>query len=826
MASKCRTGSIADTAAVQRVEQVAGVYEWVQPIPLLPGDWVFAFPSNPVLPTSPAPNQYFLLTGPVTTPTALSPGLYKWNGTSWVSENADAFPTSPAPAKGDFFQLTEHYFVADATSGAGGDKDKVSIAGALALNIISNHTSAIVPNGGNVTAGTGAVTLLALSNEEDTAKADSDAKSGKVGIGASVSINLVNDTVTRAAIEDGATFSGGAALSITATSHHAVGTEDKAGTEGGVAISPSVAIAIVNDRTSAHLGSGAPLTVSGAATIQATEDLDSDLTSDAAAAGGDVAIGAAVAVSVIEATTTADLTRDLTAASLTIGAETTSKSEAKSLASSKGESDDSGTKSSDQQSSDQVGNNPNTSGKTDGSLPAAKDSTDQGSSTSSSESGDSDSGGVNIAAAVSVNWARISNVASIAPNLNVTTTGAIKVSADNETNANARAIGSSINMDSDVSIGAGVGLNVEDVTNTASIGAGANVTGGGITVEAVTPAGKENDFIVWGLAAAGGKSDASVAASVGVQVLTFHTTASIGAGAQVTSTDIVDVEASANIGLQNLALAGGLSTSGSAVGGAFSVNILPAVQTQAFIDTGAIVNAANALTVSATSSINPIVPDPKITKITLPAVSSVAVGGSAGGGDAAVTGSVVVDIISVTTQAWIADTAQINQTTAGGGAQTVAVSATDTTHLVNVAGALALTEGSAAVGVSIIVDVIDKDINAWIGKSAHVSAGGDITVSASSAETLFELAVAGGASEGAAVTGSILVVVLNEAGTHSTSAFIDNSAVVHGGGNVGVSAGRRGRPHALIRERRHRRRQRGRRRIGRRARPQRHCRRR
>ena len=48
-------------------------------------------------------------------------------------------------------------------------------------------------------------------------------------------------------------------------------------------------------------------------------------------------------------------------------------------------------------------------------------------------------------------------------------------------------------------------------------------------------------------------------------------------------------------------------------------------------------------------------------------------------------------------------------------------------------------------------------------------------------KTLFELTVAGGASEGAAVTGSITVVVLNEAGTHSTSAFIDDNATSHCG---------------------------------------------
>ena len=641
-----------------------------------------------------------------------------------------------------------------------------------------------------MSAGTGDVTLKTLSNEEDTAKADSDAKSGKVGIGASVSVQVLNDYIVRVRDRGRRDVLGRRrADDLGRLAPH--GRDRGQGRLRGrhVALSPSVSIAIVTDNVSAHLGTGAALTVTGAASITATEDLDSSLDSNASAGGNNVAIGAAVAINVIETNTTADLARDLTAASLTIGATTTQMTDAKSEASSKGESDSG--KSADNQSNDQVQNNPNTKDKTDGSLPKAKDSTDQGSSESSSESGDSDSGGVNIAAAVSVNWARGTNVASIAPNVTVVATGAVKVDAEDQTGANSRAIGFSGNMESDVAIGAGVGLNVEDITNTASIGAGAHVTGGGVTVEAVTPSGKEDDFIVWGIAAAGGKSDASVAASVGVQVLTFHTTASIGAGAHVDldrrrrrrgEREHRAPEPRARRRRSRRAAPRSAARSPS--------TSCPAVQTQAFIDDRArVVDAAKALTVKATSSINPIVPDPKITKITLPAVSSVAVGGGAGGGDAAVTGSVIVDVFSITTQAWIADNAQINQSgPLGTSAQTIDVSATDTTHLVNVAGALALTEGSAAVGVSIIVDVIDKDVGAWIGKTAHVSSGGDMSVSASSTENLFELAVAGGASEGAAVTGSILVVVLNEAGTHSTTAFIDNGAVVHAGGKVAVSA--------------------------------------
>ena len=176
------------------------------------------------------------------TPIIFAAGVYKWNGTSWVFLG-DGASSPETPAADSYYRLAEHDISAEATSGAGGDKAKVSIAGALALNLVSNHTEAIVPAGATVDAGTGDVTLKAKSNEEDGAKADSDAKSGKVGIGASAAIQVLTDNVTRAAIEDGASFScataGCGALTISAASHHDVGTDDKAGSAGGTVALPA-----------------------------------------------------------------------------------------------------------------------------------------------------------------------------------------------------------------------------------------------------------------------------------------------------------------------------------------------------------------------------------------------------------------------------------------------------------------------------------------------------------------------------------------------------------------------------------------------------------
>ena len=81
-------------------------------------------------------------------------------------------------------------------------------------------------------------------------------------------------------------------------------------------------------------------------------------------------------------------------------------------------------------------------------------------------------------------------------------------------------MGAAGGLKSDTAIGAAVGLNVETVDSEASVGSGASVSGSGITVEATTPSG-DNQFIVWALAAAASKNDASVAASAGIQVLNY-----------------------------------------------------------------------------------------------------------------------------------------------------------------------------------------------------------------------------------------------------------------------------------------------------------------
>jgi hypothetical protein len=172
------------------------------------------------------------------------PGIYKWvdSSTSWdlqtpgAISTGETFPSSPS--EGDYFKLRQHEIVADARSGAEGD-GTVSVAGALALNIVSNHTSAIVGGSADVDAGTGAVSLFARSNEEELANADSSAKAGDVGIGASVALNIVDDHARAPSRTVRRLRAGRRGLRDRAYLRHVVRQRTRR-PEGGVSISPSV----------------------------------------------------------------------------------------------------------------------------------------------------------------------------------------------------------------------------------------------------------------------------------------------------------------------------------------------------------------------------------------------------------------------------------------------------------------------------------------------------------------------------------------------------------------------------------------------------------
>ena len=158
--------------------------------------------------------------------------------------------------------------------------------------------------------------------------------------------------------------------------------------------------------------------------------------------------------------------------------------------------------------------------------------------------------------------------------------------------------------------------------------------------------------------------------------------------------------------------------------------------------------------------------------------------GAAGGDSAGVAGSVLVDIQTNHTLAHIDD-----NVTVGGSSTGVAVSASDTTSLLALAGTIGI-GGTAGVGVGVDVEVINKDTEASIGKDGSITVSGNVTVGAASQETLSSISVGGGFGGTASVNVQAAVPVISI----TTKAFVadgtslSNGAVISAGGSVGVTA--------------------------------------
>ena len=249
------------------------------------------------------------------------------------------------------------------------------------------------------------------------------------------------------------------------------------------------------------------------------------------------------------------------------------------------------------------------------------------------------------------------------------------------------------------------------------------------------------------------------------------------------------MHAKSPIGLLNLDLSGGFSKDGTAVGGAIAVNVLtptPRRTSTRRRSTETHVDVAGALQVKAETSIDPIAPPIPSGADRLqgwvPQLSSVAIGGAAAAAATRPSPARSSSTSFDSRRTPRSSPAQVNSTRHGGGGQTVEVTANDDTHLINLAGGLAISLTGGGVAVSVIVDVIDKDVTASIDDSANVWAGGTVTVQALSTEKLFELAIVGAVSgTSAAVTGSFIVVVLDEAAARATTASIGAATVTSGG---------------------------------------------
>ena len=302
------------------------------------------------------------------------------------------------------------------------------------------------------------------------------------------------------------------------------------------------------------------------------------------------------------------------------------------------------------------------------------------------------------------------------------------------------------------------------------------MSGNGITIDAITPDGKTDNFIAWGAAAGGGQGDAGIAGSVGLNIIsTFDTEAYAASGSTLNSSGDLTVKATASVDPQTVSAGVGFSE-GTAVGVAVSVAVVN-VTTNVYI--AGTSDASGATTVDAeihvdTSKIDiPLLPDS-----VKPSATTVAVAGGASNGDVGIGGAVVVNDFTLKAHAYIADGAEINQTGGiGGSGQTVSVTAENDTNITTVAGALGLTTGSAGVGASVDVEILHKETFAYIGDD-NVRAGGDATDKAHATETMLSVVATAGGADTAGVAGSVSVSDIHG----DTEAYLADGGTLTGNG--------------------------------------------
>ncbi len=130
---------------------------------------------------------------------------------------------------------------------------KVGVSGAVAINIVTDTSQALIETGASVAAGGGDVNVTSLNaSTELTFAVPAGAATGdSLGVGASVALNIITNN-TQSEIENGAALTGAGNVAVTANSSHTITTWGQNGAAGGVATAGGVAVAIASDQTTAQ----------------------------------------------------------------------------------------------------------------------------------------------------------------------------------------------------------------------------------------------------------------------------------------------------------------------------------------------------------------------------------------------------------------------------------------------------------------------------------------------------------------------------------------------------------------------------------------------
>lgn len=514
--------------------------------------------------------------------------------------------------------------LASATSGAGGSS--VGLAGSLALNLVDTQSLASIAGDAIVTLTGGDLTLASDNQTNTTATAVPDetgAAGGKVGVGASVALNIIANRST-ATLGDDAVLTGAGDITLSATSVHEVTTTAEAGSEGGISITPVVALSMINNTTTAELGSlAAGVTATGNITISASQQATTTTAAKGQAAGGTAAIGAALALSLVNDTVTATSRRDITTAGdVTLAAAGASLGTLTSEASASGgkaADEDGDAESGEDATVDEIVDNRLSSARDQQSDAGVGDSEQQGDTVAAAadeHSAETEEGKVTVAAAVAVNIQNATVTANVPNAINISSpTGALKILSASNTDglvtSNASAVGEE-GAQAQIGIGAAVSVNVVHVRNDATLGAATHNVGSleisarkldvaALAADAASTATRKDSYLASATSGAGG-SKIGIAGALGLNLVDTQSIASIADGSTVTLHG--DVTISADNQTETSAKA--LPVTGTAggtvgIGASAAINIIGNRAIAKIGGNVALTNADN-LTVSATAA--------------------------------------------------------------------------------------------------------------------------------------------------------------------------------------------------------------------------------
>lgn len=343
-------------------------------------------------------------------------------------------------------------------------------------------------------------------------------------------------------------------------------------------------------------------------------------------------------------------------------------------------------------------------------------------------------------------------------------TGAISVTANDETKLTTAAGSGAASGNTGVGLTAAVEVVNKKVE--ASVGDGATVKGDALTVQAENTSESVTEAV--GLGAGG---TVGLAGAASETFVTHKTDAHVGKGAQVSAAKGAEILGDSKF--TQGATAGSVGAAGTVGVGISNATVSMNAVTKAYADDGAVISGGKKVKIAADHT----------SHLTYATIAG-GVGGTVG-----VSGSVGVNVLTTETKAYAGKGAALSAMEDGEG---IAITASDTTNMHGGNGGAAIGISGGGAGVAVAVSNIKKDTAAYADQQAKLDAKGQISLAAKNTEDIDNVSVqvAGGAYAGLAGAANVMNLAASTKAYTDTGVAINQKEKAAGryGGNVSVDA--------------------------------------